>query len=528
LSGYLPFEIRMAKLTTLAIAMFAIKDMKHRFVTRLILSTAFALLLLAGVSERAYGQTIPQFRTTDWSLAGNHYDFLAHGGNVISVLSYGATGNGITDDSQAINAALLALGGTGSTLYFPPGTYLINGFLSLPDSITLLGSGADSTILLFYAGEHHDALSVSGNAAGSYVAVTGGYQKNSKQIMVADSNVFVPGDFAGIIQDGTQHMTSAWAMESLGQMVVIDSVDGNMLYLNQPLRMDYNSILSPRIRRINARTAVSIECLQIRRADSTTSQTSNIGFDFARDCRVLGVESKQCNFAHVDIRRSTGITIRGSYFHEGHSYGVGGKAYGVCVNATSGACLVENNIFRKLRHSMLLQSGANGNVFGYNYSTDPYWADTLFPTDAAGDIVLHGNYPYLNLFEGNIVQNIVIDDSHGKNGHHNTFFRNRAELYGIFMNNNPATDSVNFAGNEIPNSVFPLGLYFLNGNNHFQYGNNIKGVITPREQEHYRMSAIVTPRLPHTGLLQTPSHPSVFRTPSTAIQTQPGIGFCRG
>ncbi|MBK6996924.1 MAG: hypothetical protein IPH31_19135 [Lewinellaceae bacterium] len=38
---------------------------------------------------------------------------------------------------------------------------------------------------------------------------------------------------------------------------------------------------------------------------------------------------------------------------------------------------------------MLLQSGSNGNVLGYNFSTDPYWEE--FPNDAAGDIVLHGN-----------------------------------------------------------------------------------------------------------------------------------------
>jgi hypothetical protein len=57
-------------------------------------------------------------------------------------------------------------------------------------------------------------------------------------------------------------------------------------------------------------------------------------------------------------------------------------------------------------------------------------------------MVLHGNYPFANLFEGNINQNTVIDNSHGKNGPYNTFFRNRSELWGVVMNNSPATDSV--------------------------------------------------------------------------------------
>jgi hypothetical protein len=81
----------------------------------------------------------------------------------------------------------------------------------------------------------------------------------------------------------------------------------------------------------------------------------------------------------------------------------------------------------------------------------------------------------MNLAEGNFVRNIVIDDSHGKNGPLNTFFRNRASGYGIFMNFMPATDSVQFIGNEITNST--IGLNFIQGVGHFLYGNNYRGSI---------------------------------------------------
>ena len=78
---------------------------------------------------------------------------------------------------------------------------------------------------------------------------------------------------------------------------------------------------------------------------------------------------------------------------------------------------------------MLLQAGTNGNIYSYNYSLQQ--KRTELPSDAAGDIVLHGNYPYANLFEGNIAQNIGGDASHGMNGPANVFFRNRALHYGI-------------------------------------------------------------------------------------------------
>ena len=77
------------------------------------------------------------------------------------------------------------------------------------------------------------------------------------------------------------------------------------------------------------------------------------------------------------------------------------------------------------------------------------------------------------LIEGNIFQNLVIDNSHGINGPYNTFFRNRIESYGIVMNNNSG-DNMNFIANEITGSGLLKGLYTISGN-HTAIGNNIKG-----------------------------------------------------
>lgn len=135
---------------------------------------------------------------------------------------------------------------------------------------------------------------------------------------------------------------------------------------------------------------------------------------------------------------------------------------------------------------MLLQAGPNGNVFSYNFSTDPFWTSSspLIPSDAAGDMVLHGNYPYANLFEQNSGQNIVIDNSHGANGPFNTFFRNRASLFGIFFSDG-TSPSQNLVGNEIPNTGSPYSFvnYTIQGIDQFEYGNNNKGNITPSGTE---------------------------------------------
>ena len=67
----------------------------------------------------------------------------------VSVKSYGAIGNGSTNDAAAINAAITAVQGasvtsgiTGGRLYFPPGEYLINSTINLNRfSGELVGAG---------------------------------------------------------------------------------------------------------------------------------------------------------------------------------------------------------------------------------------------------------------------------------------------------------------------------------------------------------------------------------------------------
>lgn len=47
--------------------------------------------------------------------------------NAVSVKDYGATGDGVTDDTDAIEDAFAATSTTEAAIYFPPGTYIYNG-----------------------------------------------------------------------------------------------------------------------------------------------------------------------------------------------------------------------------------------------------------------------------------------------------------------------------------------------------------------------------------------------------------------
>lgn len=99
---------------------------------------------LQGVPLSATAPTTSQgllYNGTDWAPVSD----------VVNVKAYGATGNGTTDDTAAINNAITAcVGAGGGVVYFPPGTYLTSTGISVANTqaaVHLVGAGEDATIV---------------------------------------------------------------------------------------------------------------------------------------------------------------------------------------------------------------------------------------------------------------------------------------------------------------------------------------------------------------------------------------------
>jgi hypothetical protein len=424
-------------------------------------------------------QTLPSSRAVDWTLAGLR-DTSTLGFQLINMQIAGAVADGITPNDVVVANTIGAITSNGAILEFSTGIFLFNSTINLPSNIIIKGQGADSTTFkMDLGGSGHSIKIVGSSSIGDTTSLTQSAAKDSTFINVIDTTGFSVGDWIQIIQIDTDLVTSTWAYNTVGQIVKINNIINNKFILDSPLRMDFNLNRNPYIKKIIPVKNVGLECIKIHRLDSTSpQQSSNVFYQYAVNSWVSGIESENCSYSHIEGRNSSNLYINKSYFHHAFGYGGDGRAYGVMLHSTTNECLVEDNVMEHLRHSMIVQSGANGNVFSYNYSLDPFWDSS--PSNSAGDMVLHGNYPYSNLFEQNICRNIVIDNSHGPNGPHNTFFRNRAEGFGIFFSANNSPNQ-NFIGNDIPNTTFPYNVvnYNISGMGHFLYGNNNKGTIDP-------------------------------------------------
>lgn len=143
---------------------------------------------------------------------------LAYADACTNIQTYGGAGDGSTDNSPALSAALAGSGPTGGCISFPAGLYIFKSqvYYTFPASrkhVSLVGSGPDSTLLqwqnngdgigLFYKSQYNSStvrdLSINSNQAGTGygLAITQSDFLGSFPTTLIDNVVFQGSDGAG-------------------------------------------------------------------------------------------------------------------------------------------------------------------------------------------------------------------------------------------------------------------------------------------------------------------------------------------
>ncbi len=391
---------------------------------------------------------LSQERRTEWQPGFEQP--LIYPKTVANVRSLGAKGDGRVDDTQSFEKGIKQLSKSGGVLLIPKGQYRLTKPLVISRPIILKGFGSEHTKLVFEIKRRTDqiaALTFAQYNRGQWVPIFKKHRKGSSILRVKTSSFFKAGDFVEISQQNDPKVmyTQAkwnvpWARYSVGQILKITKVEGDQIFLNKKLYMNYEKRLKPRIRRLGMLVHAGVQDLSlrlgnidaIRKQNPSEAMFSTLLFKNVAHCLVKGIESEMTYSAHVTLHTAYGCEITGSYFHHSHSYAGNGNGYGVAVNFHSTDNLIENSMFSVLRHAMLVQTGSSGNVFGYNFSNKP----TLPPGETSwkpADISLHGHYPNYNLFESNVINEIAVSDWWGPSGPGNTFLRNVINGETIFV-----------------------------------------------------------------------------------------------
>jgi len=414
----------------------------------------FFLIFTLLISRFIYGQTlwndqghIIQPNQSEWYKAGLLPETPLGAAHLFDITNPEFDdGNNLNYDGEIIAAICSAKIESGtSIIYFPAGSYNFSSTIELTlekdanqnvifdGNIIFQGEGSSNTFLYFAVGSTNKCFNFEGEQIGDPIYLDNNIAKRTNTISASSFSPLVNGNWIRISEYNFQvhndnrqsDPNDRWAHGCVGQITQIDNIDNinGTAEIRDEASKTYNDANDIRIWKVNPMKNIGIENLKIIRNESGAydNVANNIDFRYAVNCWVKGVESYKTCTHHVNASYSSHLEISGCYFNDANDHGDGGRGYGVeLVNSTS-YCLIENNIFKKLRHAMTVEIGANCNVFIYNYSREQEWDETL---DKGADLCLHGNYPFSNLFEHNIVHFIEADHTHGHNGPFNVFFRN--------------------------------------------------------------------------------------------------------
>ena len=297
--------------------------------------------------------------------------------NFASVLDFGATGDGVTDDTDAINRALFQLFcvQTNTTirrsLYFPGGTYRITNSINVPPFAKLWGDGPDSAIF---------EMDVSSDSSyGSYVMRTADSLQQTG-VNIGSNSATPPRD---IVITG-ESFTSLEPID----LVLIDRAEGVSIS-----NCNFKGSLS------SAPSNASADIAGVR-FDSTAANT----------CKQI--EINNCKFSYMSYAVNTdeniqGVTIQNSQFntiYQGILLGTGTPDNG----GPEGVRIVQN-LFDEIAKQAIEIGAVAFNVSAYNIFLD-CGNDYLGAGNAASPIVdINGNNNVSigDMFERSDADNLV-------------------------------------------------------------------------------------------------------------------------
>lgn len=379
---------------------------------------------------------IPSNRVIDWTHNG------IPGGvpnrtTVYATINASTYGNGAQDATAGIQSALNSCPAN-QVVALSAGTFRINTKLVVQSNTTLRGAGPQQTILDGHGNSR--GMIVFGQEAGIWnpplIAITSGLNAGSTSITVADASNISVGQLLAVSQENDPaYVTNVgvggacgWCDEgfsgtrTMGQMVEVISKNGNTLGLNQPgLYFNYSSSLNPAVSVLTTAGAryTGVEDLQVYM--NNTGYTGNFLMDGSAYCWIKNVESNYCDGDHAQLFFSYRCEIRDSYFHDAFVHGPGGTDSDIMIASRTSGVLIENNQFRRMHATVMVNWGASGNIIAYNYS------DGNFKEQAYNcmmtDLTFHGAHPMFNLWEGNVAISFTPDSYWGSSSH-NTAFRN--------------------------------------------------------------------------------------------------------
>lgn len=311
------------------------------------------------------------------------------GQHLANVRHYGAVGDGVTDDSSAIQSAINAAITVGHMVYFPAGTYKCASNLSLTctdgQRVVWFGPGVLDMTAQGNAGT--TSVTIQGSV-GSSAALGADVTGNARSITCALS--VSAGDVIRILS--TASFTPASAAFVKGELAEVESASAGTITLKSHLHDTYTAATTT-VYKLNM-PRVFVDGLTILRNDNTGAGLTIL---YARDVRVANVRASGARDRGIYLDHCYNGQVSNCRVTDAYASG-GGTNYSF-VLASSQNFAVEGNQFLSGRHGV-----SNGGTFPFRNIT--YTGNIVDNTRGIPNYAfdLHANGQGITI-TGNVIKN---------------------------------------------------------------------------------------------------------------------------
>lgn len=247
-----------------------------------------------------------------------------------SVVEHGAKGDGVTDDTAAVQAALVA--GAGGNVYFAPGAYRLTENLSVPAGTTITGAGSEATRLDWsgVAGWNGPGfLSWEGGTLTDPSPLTTDATLGDPAVTVSDGHAFKAGDHIRVTVD---EVAFGEAVKAEFQRVRV--VNGNTLTLSGPMFDTYSVAGGAKAELANF-TGGAIGGVTIRgKGINPDGYGDNaLTFTLAKDVHITDVRFEDVENRCIYLASTLGANINDCHFRFDPSHTA--LQYGIAINGAS-------------------------------------------------------------------------------------------------------------------------------------------------------------------------------------------------
>lgn len=211
-------------------------------------------------------------------------------GNTLNVKNapYNAVGNGVADDTSAINSAIADLT-SGGTLLFPCGTYKTTSQLTINKSVTVDGSGC---AIIRNATAGSNVLSMSGGGLSSTTPVTSTTPDQATGAVANFSAIAATaGSYVLLSEGGKDSSTGSTDTQCdvsgcRSDVMQIQSLSGSTAAFSRPLSHPYAPVNAPTVRKINSPLTVTVKNITF---DGGSVLGNGLALNYAVGSTITGV-----------------------------------------------------------------------------------------------------------------------------------------------------------------------------------------------------------------------------------------------